>query len=231
MPVHSKDGRWPRFPTPAPTLFRRRLERRSSPLCMKLNAEFSFGSSRRHDTSACITGTMIQEERRHGAPELFETRTGNDSGRRRLCRDRSSSTVVTAAARQPAPHAARQFRPPSGGHQQRGSCAAEARTGSLAWLRPLASPSLGLAPSSLGLATSALGLAPPALASPPLLVSSPRQEVWTRPRRSPRFLIGHARSTRERLKRKWPRWLSPRGHFASAKDQNGRQRPAYQRKP
>ena len=33
------------------------------------------------------------------------------------------------------------------------------------------------------------------------------------------------------LKRKWPRRLVPRGHFASAKDQNGRQRPAYQRKP
>lgn len=157
--------------TVADLFFRRRLERRSSPLCMKLNAGFSFGSSRRRDTSACITGTMIQEERRHGAPELSEIRTGNDSGRRRLCRDRSSRTVVTAAARQPAPHAARQFRRPSGGHQQRGSCAAEARTGSLAWPRS----SLGLAPSSLGLATSALGLAPPALASPPLLVSSPRQ--------------------------------------------------------
>ena len=33
------------------------------------------------------------------------------------------------------------------------------------------------------------------------------------------------------LKRKWPRRLIPHGHFASAKDQNGRQRPAYQRKP
>lgn len=34
-----------------------------------------------------------------------------------------------------------------------------------------------------------------------------------------------------RLSTKMAAQLSPRGHFASAKDQNGRQRPAYQRKP
>jgi hypothetical protein len=37
--------------------------------------------------------------------------------------------------------------------------------------------------------------------------------------------------TKQATQRKWPRRLIPRGHFANAKDQNGRQRPAYQRKP
>lgn len=158
----------------------------------------------------CITRS-IKQRTCHGAPELFETRLRCFSRSRRVhCR--CTGRAAGAAGAGEWQHAISQSGRLSRRHHQRGGSPDQARGGALG-AHALASSSLGLAPPSPGLASPSLEVAPSLAPSPLASLVAPAPEL--------------KKGSRLRS----PSGLSLSMNYATPRDQSGRQRPAYQRKP